>query len=166
MSKKWYLLQFKPNAHSKAIKNLNRQGFNTFLPMQNLTVRKGLTFKKVTRPLFPGYMFITFDEASSNWSKINNTYGVLRLVSSNSRLQAVPDTLINKLMQRCDFLGILLPENKFKKGDRVEVLDGPFANFIATIETIQADQRIWLLTNLMGRDVKIEINSKNLQPSN
>jgi len=39
MSKEWFILQFKPNAHHQANNNLNQQGFETFLPLNNITSR-------------------------------------------------------------------------------------------------------------------------------
>jgi transcriptional antiterminator RfaH len=51
-----------------------------------------------------------------------------------------------------------------KKGDKVEILEGPFANFIATIEKHESDQRIWILLDLMGRKTKIQTPLNALQP--
>ena len=45
--KNWFLLQFKPNAHKLAKRNLQLQGFETFLPLQEITVRKKTSFIKV-----------------------------------------------------------------------------------------------------------------------
>jgi transcriptional antiterminator RfaH len=53
-----------------------------------------------------------------------------------------------------------------KKGDKVEILEGPFANFIATVEKYESEQRIWVLMNLMGRETKIHASSDALQPLN
>jgi len=166
MSKEWFILQFKANSHQQAVKNLNRQGFETFLPLHNTTSRKASQFINTSQPLFPGYMFVTFDKAESKWHKINNTYGVLRLVTFNSILKSIPATFINNLMKRYDLSGKLLPMQKLKKGDQVKVLNGPFANFIATVEEHETDQRIWVLMDLMGRKIKIETFSDSLQTSN
>ena len=166
MSKEWFILQFKPNSHHQATKNLNRQGFETFLPLHDTTSRKMSRFITTNQPLFPGYMFITFDRAESKWHKINNTYGVSRLVSFNANLKAIPTTFIDNLMMRYDLSGKLLPIKKLKKGDQVKVLTGPFANFIATVETYETDQRIWILMDLMGRKTKIQTSSDTLQLSN
>jgi len=166
MSKEWFILQFKANSHQQAVKNLNRQGFETFLPLHNTTSRKASQFINTSQPLFPGYMFVTFDKAESKWHKINNTYGVLRLVTFNSILKSIPATFINNLMKRYDLSGNLIPIKELKKGDQVKVLKGPFANFIATIESYETDQRIWVLMDLMGRKIKIETFSDSLQTSN
>jgi transcriptional antiterminator RfaH len=155
MSKEWFILQFKPNSHHQATRNLNRQGFETFLPLSDTTSRRTSRFINTVQPLFPGYMFIRFDRAITEWAKINNTYGVSRLITFSSILRSVPSTFVDSLMKRYDLSDKLLPIQKLKKGDQVTVLNGPFANFIATVEKYEADQRIWVLMDLMGRKTKI-----------
>jgi len=162
MLKEWFILQFKANSHQQAAKNLNRQGFETFLPLHNTTSRKESRFVNATRPLFPGYMFTTFDREETNWHKINNTYGVSRLVTFNSVLKPIPNTIIENLKTRCDASGRILPMRKLSKGDQVKVLNGPFANFIATVESYETEQRVWVLMDLMGRKTKIQVKQGDL----
>jgi transcriptional antiterminator RfaH len=166
MSKEWFVLQFKPNSYRQALRNLNQQGFETFLPLHDCTSRKSSRFINTTKPLFPGYMFISFDKTESKWHQINNTYGVSRLITFNSILKSIPATFVNNLMKRYDLSGKLLPIEKFKKGDQVKLSKGPFANFVATVETYEDDQRIWVLMDLMGRKSKIQTTLNALQPSN
>ena len=165
MSKDWFTLQFKANSHNQAIKNLNQQGFETFLPLHETTSHKVTRFTNTTKPLFPGYMFVTFNRDETEWHKINNTFGVSRLVTFNSNLKPLPSTFIENLMMRCDLSGKLLPIKKYKKGDQVVVRKGPFTNFIANIEKYETDQRIWVLMDLMGRKTSIQTTSDNLQTS-
>ena len=163
MSKEWFILQFKPNAHHQANKNLNQQGFETFLPLYDATSRNASRFINANRPLFPGYMFITFDRTETAWHKINNTYGVSRLITFNSKLKPIPTIFIDNLMMRYDLSGKLLPVKELKKGDQVKVLMGPFADFIATVETYEMEQRVWILMDLMSRKTKIQTSSDDLQ---
>jgi len=163
MSKEWFVLQFKPNSHHQAAKNLNRQGFETFLPLHDITSRKASRFINTTQPLFPGYMFIKFDRIKSDWHKINNSYGVSRLITFNSILKSIPISFIDSLMKRYDLSGKLIPIQKLKKGDQVTVLTGPFANFIASVEKYESDQRIWILMDLMGRKTKTQTPSDALK---
>ena len=158
MSKEWFILQFKANSH--------RQGFETFLPLLDTTARKASRFISTAQPLFPGYMFISFDRSEAKWHRINNTYGVLRLVTFNSILKPIPTTLVDNWIRQYDLSGKLIPIQKLKKGAHVTILTGPFANFIATVEKYEDDQRIWVLMDLMGRKTKIHTSSDALQPSN
>ena len=166
MSKEWFILQFKANSHHQATKNLNRQGFETFLPLHDTTSRKLSRFISTSKPLFPGYMFIKFDRAESQWYKINNTYGVSHLITFDSLLKSIPTKFVDSLMKRYDLSGKLLPIQKLKEGDQVKILKGPFANFIASVETYESEQRIWVLMDLMGRTTKIQIPSDALNLSN
>ena len=166
MSNEWFILQFKTNSYHQAAKNLNRQGFETFLPLHDITTRNASRFISATQPLFPGYMFITFNKAESKWHKINNTYGVSRLVTFNNMLKPIPTTFIDHLKVRYNKSGKPLPIKQLNKGDKVKVLTGPFADFIARVEKYETDQRVWVLMDLMGRDTKIQTASDALQPSN
>jgi transcriptional antiterminator RfaH len=165
MSKEWFILQYKSNSHHLAEKNLTLQGFETFLPLHETTSRRLSRFISTSKPLFPGYMFIKFDRAESKWRKINSTYGVSRLITFNSNLKSIPTIFVDHLTKRYDLSGKLLPIRKLKKGDQVTVLKGPFANFIATVEKYEADQRIWILMDLMGRKTKIITQSDDLKLS-
>ena len=111
-------------------------------------------------------MFVKFDRAKSEWHKINNTYGVSRLVTFNSILKSIPTIFVENLMARCNSSGELLSIKKFKTGDQVKVSKGPFANFIASIESYETDQRIWILMDLMGRETKIQTPLDALQETN
>ena len=164
MSKEWFILQFKSNSNNLAAKNLTRQGFETFLPLHETTSRRLSRFINTSKPLFPGYMFIRFDKAESEWHKINSTYGVSRLITVNSSLKSVPSTFIDRLMKRYDSSGKLIPIVEMKKGDKVEILEGPFANFIASVEKYESEQRIWILMDLMGRKTKLQTPLNALQP--
>ena len=166
MSTEWFILQYKANSHDQAVKNLNRQGFETFLPLIDITSQKVSKFISDTQPLFPGYMFVKFDRTKSEWHKINSTYGVSRLVTFNAILKSISATFVNSLINRCDSSGKLLPVKELKEGDRVKVLKGPFANFFATIETFETEKRIWILMDLMGRKTKIQASSDVLKISN
>ena len=112
MSKEWFILQFKPNSHHQAVKNLKQQGFETFLPLNASTSRKASRFVTSTKPLFPGYMFISFDKTELKWQKINNTYGVSRLITFNSILKSIPTTFVEDLKRRCDLSDKLIPLKK------------------------------------------------------
>ena len=164
--KQWYLVQVKPNSYRIAEKNLLRQGFKTFLPMQEVSKQKATRFVSILKPLFPGYMFVKTLENTSPLRKINSTLGVLRIVSFGGVAKPLDSQIVPGLMLRCDASGKLLPPNVINVGDEIEVTKGPFTNFVATVETIDADSRIWVLINLMGRNTKVGIDPNNVQLTN
>ena len=159
----WYLIQFKTNSHYLAERNLKRQGFETFLPMQRITSRKSSRFVSDLKPLFPGYMFVKANTELAPWRKINSTIGVSRLVTFQGRPKSLPILLVPGLMQRCDASSVLLPPKNIRQGDIVEILTGPLSNFIATVDTIDPTQRIWILINFMGQKTRMQVTSDKLQ---
>lgn len=159
----WFLAQLKPNAQRIAVRNLDRQGFATFLPQHQVTRRQSGRFVEALRPLFPGYLFVGFDPASAPWRKINATSGVSRLVSFDQRPRAVPSALIDDLAARCDADGVLQPAPVLTAGSAVEILSGPFANFVATVETITPDQRVWVLLDLMGQQTRVQVANNHVR---
>ena len=94
----WFLAQLKPNCTNIADKNLKRQGFKPFLPMEEETRQHNGKFVTAMRPLFPGYIFVAFDVTRGFWRTVNSTYGITRLVSSGNEPAPVPLDLVSQLM--------------------------------------------------------------------
>mgnify|MGYP001378962374 CR=1 FL=1 len=158
----WFLVQFKPNSHRIAEKNLTKQGFKTFLPMQELTKRRASRFVNVLRPLFPGYMFVEVNPKAAPWQKINGTIGISRIVSMKNTPYPVPIDLVLALMRRCDQSGKIVTQTKIKHGDTVKFSLGPFTNFIAKVEEIESQQRIWILLDFMSHKTRIHAQADQL----
>ena len=159
----WFLAQLKPNCARIADKHLKRQGFRTFLPLEEETRQRGGRFVTAERPLFPGYIFVAFDAARGHWRQINSTHGITRLVSFGKAPASVPLDLISQIMLRCDASGKLLPPKVLKPGDRVALTKGPFANFVAEVEKIAPDRRVWVLMEIMGGQKRVAVAAEHLR---
>lgn len=154
--KSWLLAQIKPNAHHLATQNLARQGMNTFLPLIEETKAKGARFVTKTRPLFPGYLFVRADFSQAR--SINSTVGISRLVSFGNAPALVPDGLVTELKSRCTEGAVYNASASIANDTLVKLRKGPFANFLATVDTCSASQRAWLLIDLLGRQTRIEVD--------
>ena len=159
----WFLAQVKPNSAKIADKNLKRQGFQTFLPMGEETHQRKGKCVTAMRPLFPGYIFVAFDVARGFWRTVNSTYGITRLVSFGREPTAVPLDLVSQLMLRGDGEGKLLPPKLLKPGDQVTLSKGPFANFMAEVEKIAPDRRVWVLMEIMGGQTRVAVGADQLR---
>ncbi|WP_114966654.1 transcription termination/antitermination protein NusG [Alkalilacustris brevis] len=159
----WFLAQFKPNSHNIAERNLARQGLRTFLPRQEETRRARGKFFTQLRPLFPGYIFVALDMLRGGWRVVNSTYGITRLVSLGKEPTPVPLDLISQLMLRCDRDGMLMPPKLLNPGEQVTLTKGPFADFVATIECIAPDRRVWVLLELMGAQIRVAVSSEQVR---
>jgi len=165
----WYLVQCKPNAAQIVVRNLENQSFGTFLPLQEITKRKGRIFQRQIRPLFPGYLFVQIDPDQGPWRQVNSTRGVARLVRLGAEPSVVPNEIVEALMARCDKQSILRQTSETQSshlhaGNQAQVTQGPFSGFIATISDIEPNNRINILIEIMGQTTKTTINADALQP--
>ena len=69
LGKKWYIVQIKLNSYDTAIPNLERQGFETFVPKMDITQRQKNKFLVKNVYVFPGYLFVCFDPHIITWTK-------------------------------------------------------------------------------------------------
>lgn len=156
----WHLAQLKSNGLRQALLNLARQGFATFVPFERRTERVGNRFRTAEKPVFPGYLFVKFDPGTDRWQKINSTLGISRLVSFGNRPAPVPDDLMDGLIVRFAKADAHLPD--LKAGDEVTVRCGPFAEFLGNIEAVDANRRILLLIDVMGRNTRLTLHADQL----
>ena len=161
----WFLAQLKPNSVKIADRNLKRQGFRTFLPMEETTKRSRSKFVTTEQPMFPGYIFVAFDVRKGGWRAINSTNGVTRLVSFGNDPAAVPREIVAQLMMRCDIHGKLLPPDTFSPGEEVVFTQGPFANLVAEIEGAAPERRVWVLMDIMGNQTRVAVEPNQLRPA-
>ena len=161
----WYLVQFKPNSHAIAVRNLRRQNFEIFLPMIKHVRRVGSRFVDAQGPLVPGYMFIRLDFGLGGWRSVNSTYGVSRIVSFSNQPSPVPSELVQGLRARCDEDGLLGAAPDLEVNDQVTLQVGPFAQFLATVETLDADERVWVLIDLMGQKTRVNVGRQDVVKS-
>lgn len=160
----WFVARLKPNGFVTAKLNLQKQGYRTFMPMRETEVRHARKVKAVMRPFFPGYIFVSFDPEIAQWRVINSTYGVSGLIMRgvNSPQMASLD-LMEPLLARCGECDLVLPSEILAPGDVVKVINGPFKDIIATIESLSNSDRIAVLLDLMGRATRVEIARQNLE---
>ena len=162
----WYVVQIKPNSSRKALYNLQNQGFKTFYPQQEITIRRGNTFKKKLKSFFSGYVFVYLDLINQQWHKINSTPGGSKIICFNSKPKAISADFMEAMFLKCNNIGIINNKNDFLEGDKVEMVNGPFIKLILEIEKIESDKRIWVLFDFMGKSKKLLTEPKNLQKTN
>ena len=165
---RWYLVQCKPNAAQIAIRNLKNQSFDTFLPLQEITKRKGTMFQRQIRPLFPGYIFVQLNPSKGPWRQINSTRGIARLVSLGAEANVVPDSIVAELMARCDDQQVLRQKSdaqaiELQTGKQAQVTQGPLSGFVAKIIQIEPNNRINILIEAMGQTTKVALDASALQ---
>ena len=153
----WYVVKTKPNQEKRASLNLSNQNFKVISPF----IRR----EKGYEPLFPSYIFVSFDINKSIWSKINNSYGVSKLLSFNGIPKQVDNHFIYNLKQIIDKDGFI-KESFFnlKTHMNVQINDGPFKGFFANVIKKVSNERVKLMIDFFQRKTTIIVNVKNLLP--
>ena len=151
--KNWYLIKTKPRQEKIAKQNLENQDYGTFCPMAKINNRLVV--------LFPGYLFVQLNEKTQNWSPINSTKGVSHFVKFGWNFAKVPTSVIEFIKTNQHITTDKLKNlNKFKPGDKVQISDGTFKNWVAIFKCYKSDERVILLMNLLGREQSLSIKKE------
>jgi transcriptional antiterminator RfaH len=158
----WFLLQTKSRQESRAVENLERQGVDSFCPMVRVEkVSRGTRVVK-QEVLFPGYLFVNFNQTSVSATTVRSTRGVSHFVTCAGSPVMVPDTLIDQLQKRTDINNQEIVSNLPQLGDQLEVIDGPFRGLNAVFTEIDGNQRAVVLINLLNQQVKASLPFSSL----
>jgi transcriptional antiterminator RfaH len=148
--KNWLVVQIKPNSYDLAVRNLERQGFETFLPKMKATIKKENKFINKDVLVFPGYIFVGVDLQNSDWTKINSTYGVLKVLVLNNKPCKISNDVILVLKNNYEANITPIIKESLQKGDFIKFNSGPFVDLIASIENVDETNRISVLLDAMG----------------
>jgi len=154
----WSVAITKPNNENRAEVNLVRQGYLTYLPKYLSKVGKEIKVKI----LFPRYIFVRIED---QWHRINNTFGISRVLLNNeSKPAVVSDKIIDNLKLKEDNKGLIsLPEPpKFKQGESVRVANGSFSGYRALFDGMRPNERARVLIEMLGQQVSIELDERDL----
>ncbi|MEK9643916.1 MAG: transcriptional activator RfaH [Alphaproteobacteria bacterium] len=157
--RRWYVAKTQPNAEAKALFHLERQGFDGYLPRY---LRRVCHARKVSwrpRPLFPTYLFVSLSAEQHRWRTINSTIGIARLISDGRGPLPVPKGVVEEIRAGEDDRGLVLTGRKIdlKNGAEVQVMSGAFADHIGLFDSVTDDERVVILLDLLGRQVKTKV---------
>ena len=159
LDKKWFIAQIKSNSYHIATQNLERQGFETFLPKMEITQRQKNQFVVKNVYVFPGYMFVCFDLHFITWTKINSTYGVSKILTFNKKPSEISSDLIHELKIRYESNNKPKQKQKLQKGDSIKFYSGVFTDLIAKVESVEEKNRIWILLEGMGGFQRLKLQN-------
>jgi transcriptional antiterminator RfaH len=156
----WCVANTQPNGEDKALFHLVRQGFNVLLPKHLKRRSHARKVDWVPRPLFPGYLFVEIDPDISPWRAIRSTVGIFDVIRFGDKPASVPGAVIDEIYARQDDRGLVktLAGATFKPGDPVRVLRGALGEFEALFEASDDRNRVTVLLNLLGRQVRAKVH--------
>jgi transcriptional antiterminator RfaH len=144
----WAAAQLQPQRDGLALHCLRQAGFETYAP--RLREHRTAHGRKVVRTplLFPGFLFVLIE---LQWHTARWAPGVVRLVMNGIGPAAVPDGVIADLKGRETGGLIELPRPpKFRAGDRLRVISGPFAGHVGLYAGMKPRERVEVLLAILG----------------
>ncbi len=162
----WYAVYTQLRNERLASEHLGRQGFEVFLPLYLKRRSHARRVDVVPAPLFPRYLFVAFNANDAGWRAIRSTRGVIDLVRNGLDPAPVSETIIEEMRRRRDEQGyvVLAKHVNFKRGARIRIDTGPFADYEAIFECQRDDERVVALLSLLGRKVVVELPIAAVMP--
>ena len=162
----WYLIHTKIRQERVALENLDRQGFECFLPLIRAEKLRRGQLQVVQEALFPRYLFIRLGTGleSQSWSPIRSTVGVSRLVTFGQTPAKIDDALVNELRAKSESTELQL--RYFEAGEQVVVTDGPFVGVDAIYLMADGEGRVMVLLNIMSKAVKMAVSPASIRKVN
>lgn len=155
----WYAVCCKPRQEAVAEENLVRQDFHVYLPRIRIRRRRRGQWVDAVEVLFPRYLFIRIDPLRRNTAPVRSTRGVVGLVRFGGQPAVVPDGVIDALLQCEDPASGLHQDNRplFCAGDRIKLVEGPFAGMEAVFAEQDGEKRVIVLLELLGKANKVRV---------
>jgi transcriptional antiterminator RfaH len=166
-TKHWFVVRTHPNGEFKALAHILRQGFDGYLPRYIKRRRHARKTENVQKPLFPGYLFVGMDPARARGRALNSTVGVSELICYSGQPAPVPGDIIDDIRRHEDESGhVILGEYAgLQKGDRVRITEGSLSDQIGIFDAPSDQQRVFLLLDLLGRQVRVKLPMTALTPA-
>ena len=156
---RWYVAQTHARSELNALSNLTRQGFRAYVPQYLKRRRHARRTETVKRPLFPGYLFVLIDVERMRWRAIRSTVGVRSLICNGESPLPVPTGVVEDIRSREDQTGVIPIKEPvpFQKGETVRITHGAICDQIGLFECVSDDERVYVLLNLLGRQVRLNV---------
>lgn len=120
--------------------------------------------KVVDKKIFPGYIIVHMEMDDKTWYVIKNTPGVAGFVSSGQKPLPLEKDEIDHILSG---MGVQKEEINidFEVGDKVEVIDGPFEEFIGIVQEIHPQQKkVKVMVSMFGRETPVELDFSQVEP--
>jgi transcriptional antiterminator RfaH len=142
--------QLENNRVSLALHCLKLSGYRVYAPrLRTYRVSHGGRRVEERPLLFPSYAFVL---VVTGWWQARWAPGVIRLImAGDATPAAVPEAVIEDLKGReTDGLINLPPAPKFRPGDRLRVVSGPFAGHVGLYAGMKPRERVEVLLAILG----------------
>lgn len=164
---KWYVIHSQ-TGHEMRVKTALEQRvkslgvdakiFDIVIPTREIVVvKKGKKTKQKER-VFPGYILIRMILDDESWLVVRTTEGVTGFIGAGLKPTPISDKEVQAIMK---FVTQEQPKfkAKFSTGEAVKITEGPFADFLGTIEAIDEEKgKVRVLVSIFDRETPVELD--------
>ena len=172
--KNWYIIQSHSSFENKVATLIKEEAQKAkisdkieeiIVPTHDVTeVRRG---KRVQRKkkYFPGYVLIKSEMDNNIYHMINNIKRVSGFLGSKGIPIPVSDKEIEKILGQIKD-GVVQPKSgiDYNIGEKVQVIDGPFASFNGLVEDIDEEKsRLKVSVSIFGRPTPVDLEYNQVE---
>ena len=172
--KNWYIVQSHSSFENKVAQQIKEQAEKAkvsdkieeiVVPTHGVTeVKRG---KRVQRKkkYFPGYVLIKSEMDNNIYHMIKNIKKVSGFLGSRGTPVPVSDNEIEKILGQIKD-GVAQPKSSvdYSIGEKVQVIDGPFASFSGLVEEIDDDKsRLKVSVSIFGRPTPVDLEFNQVE---
>ena len=138
--------------------NLAEQILEVLIPTQNkIKITKGKK-QTIAEKVFPGYLLVRMILTDNSWLIVRTTQGVTGFVGVGNKPTPLPEKEVDAILK---FMQMEVPKYKasFNTGEAVKIIEGPFADFLGTVEHIDDEKgKVRVLVSIFGRETPVELD--------
>jgi len=159
----WYVLHTKSRFENVVYDGLIKKSVEVFLPKVLIKSKRKDRKKMIRVPLFPGYVFVKTDLNPYHHLEILKTTGAVKLIGNKTEPVPVTGQTIDslKIMVRGDCP--VMTGARFQSGDRVVVVNGPFAGVVGEFVRYKGEGRVVVTVAALGQYAAVEVSEEEVE---
>jgi transcriptional antiterminator NusG len=167
IEKKWFVIHTYSGHEERVKKNLEQrikfmdagaEISQVEIPTEQEIEVRGGRRRTVTRKILPGYVLVEMKMNENSWNVVRNTPGVTGFVGSGNTPTPLHEKEVSEILKQ---MKAEAPKVKvgFRKGQSVRVTDGPFVEFVGTVDEINMEKgKVKVLLSLFGQETPVELD--------
>lgn len=165
---KWYVVHTY-SGHENKVANALRQRIESehlenkiidiLVPTQDKIEIRGGKKEQVKEKIFPGYILVKMDLDDISWLAVRTTQGVTSFVGMGNKPTPIPEHEVRTIIQYMGQGAAPTFKDVFLADDTVKIIDGPFAEFIGKVESVDKERgKVKVLVSIFGRETPVELD--------
>jgi transcriptional antiterminator NusG len=163
----WYVVHCYSGQENKVRHNLEQrietmgmkdQIFDIIIPtVEEIEVKDGKR-RTVEKRVYPGYLMVQMILTEESWFVVRNTPGVTGFVGMGNTPTALRSEEVAQILHRMETTTPTVRPT-YKAGQKVRIVDGPFNEFVGTVDSIDMDRgKVRVLVSFFGRETPVELD--------